>query len=81
MTWKKYVSNKSRMDKLGMIEIIYTSLDGKANISSKQERLFVLLDNKFVPHKIYDLMEYFNLKKVVEVKLIFFIKFLAIWWV
>ncbi len=76
MTWKKYIANKSRIEKLGMIEVIYTSLENRANLSSKQERLFTLLDNKFAPHRIYDLMAYSNLKNVVNV--IFLYLFLPI---
>lgn len=68
MTWKKYIANKSRIEKSGMIEVIYTSMEHKANVSSKQERLFTLLDNKFVPHRVYDLIVYNNLKNVVNVK-------------
>jgi len=67
MTWKKYIANKTRIEKLGIIEVIYTSMENKANISSKQERLFIMLDNKFLPHRIYDLVNYTNLKRVVNV--------------
>ena len=71
MIWKKYIANKSRIEKLGMIEVIYTSLENKANITSKQERLFTVLDNKFVPHRVYDLTFYNNLKNVVNVIFLF----------
>lgn len=71
MAWKKNIANKSRIEKLGMIEVIYTSMENKANISSKQERLFTILDNKFLPYRIYDLVVYTNLKKVVNVNLTF----------
>lgn len=67
MTWKKYIANKCRIEKLGMIEVIYTSMENKANLTSKQERLFTLLDNKFLPHRLYDLVVYSNLKNVVNV--------------
>jgi len=69
MAWKKNIANKSRIEKLGMIEVIYTSMENKANITSKQERLFTILDNKFLPYRIYDLVVYTNLKKVVNVNL------------
>lgn len=67
MTWKKYIANKSRIEKLGMIEVVYTSMENKANLTSKQERLFTLLDNKFVPHRLYDLVVYNGLKNLVNV--------------
>ena len=67
MTWKKYIANKNRIEKLGMIEVIYTSMENKANTTSRQERLFTILDNKFVAHRIYELTNYTNLKKVVNV--------------
>jgi len=68
MSWKKYIANKNRIEKIGMIEVIYSSMPTKSNTLSKQENLFTLLDNKFVPHRIYDLLIYSNLKNVVNVK-------------
>ncbi len=68
MTWKKYIANKTRIDKIGMIEVLYTSMENKANITSRQDRLFTLLNNKFLPHRIYDLVNYTSLKKVVNVR-------------
>ena len=67
MSWKKYIANKSRIEKIGMIEVIYSSMATKSNTLSRQENLFTLLDNKFLPHRIYDLMVYSNLKNVVNV--------------
>jgi hypothetical protein len=75
MTWKKYIAYKSRIEKLGMIEVIFTSLENKANLTSKQERLFTLLDNKFVPHRLYDLVSYNNLKNLVNVIIFIYLFF------
>ena len=68
MTWKKYIANKTRLEKIGMIEVIYTSMPSKSNTLSRQENLFTLLDNKFLPHRLYDLVVYSNLKNVVNVR-------------
>jgi len=78
MTWKKYIANKTRLEKIGMIEVIYTSMPSKANTQSRQENLFTLLDNKFLPHRLYDLVVYSNLKNVVNVRKINFFQIFLI---
>ena len=50
MTWKRYIANKTRIEKIGIIEVIYSSMPTKTNTLSKQESLFTLLNNKFLPH-------------------------------
>lgn len=66
MHWKQYAIQKIRNKNKGMIEVIYSSMGGSPNITSKQDRLFVNLDSKRYPYKCYDLMSYKGLKKVVE---------------
>jgi hypothetical protein len=68
MAWKKHVINKIQNERKGMIDIIYSSIDKNANITSRTDRLFVVLDSKRFPYRCYDLVRYKNLKKVVEVR-------------
>jgi hypothetical protein len=54
--------------KKGLIDILYTSLDKNPNVTSRQDRIFTILDIKKYPYRCYDLNKYRNLKGVVEVK-------------
>jgi len=67
MNWKHYIIEKNRRNKFGIIDIIYTSIDKNPNIKSRTERLFVIIEGKKIPYRIYDLVEYKNFKNCVEV--------------
>ncbi len=51
-----------------MIDIIFTPIDRHPNVTSRQDRIFTILDIKKYPYRCYDLNRYKNLKGVVEVK-------------
>ena len=64
--WRRYYIELLRKKRRGMIDIIYSSLELNANVSSHQNQAFLILDNKKYPYRCYDLMTYKNLSKTVE---------------
>ena len=52
-----------------MIELIYTTIEKNANVKSRIERIFFLLESQRYPFRCYDLVKYKNLKFIIEVKL------------
>lgn len=69
MVWKQHIITKLRNEKRGMVEILYSSIEGNANATSRTSSLFFILESKRYPFKCYDLVKYRNLKKIVEVKI------------
>ena len=69
MNWKLYIINKIRQSKKGIIDIIYSSLEKNANVSSRQDRIFVNVESKRYPYRCYDLYYYKQLKPIVEVNI------------
>ncbi len=76
--WKHHMIRSLKDSRKGMIEVIFTSLQVNANVTSRQERIFVMLDSKKLPYRSYDLTKYKALKQVVEVY-IYLIYYLGIW--
>lgn len=70
-SWKKFKIKQIKNESRGMIEVIYTSLQGvsSSSNSSKMEKIERLLTMTKTPFRIYNLLDYPNLKEIVDVRI------------
>ena len=71
-SWKNYKIREINKQSYGMVEVIYTSITGSNNsISTKMEQIENILTLTNSPFRIYNLLDYKDLKVVVEVNILF----------
>lgn len=65
--WKNYMINKLiKQNHRGMVEIIFSSMQSNSNSNSKFSQITNVLEGLKLPYRVYDLMEYQDLKTVVN---------------